>query len=89
MRESRLKATALRKLAREAELECSLAEESDGRPHIVINPRESHQHHQHHQAKPDRPSIVTFQIPHSDSDQKQKKERLVSPSFFEAFRTLI
>ena len=86
MRESRLKATALRKLAREAELECSLAEESDGRPHIVINPRESHQHHQ---AKPDRPSIVTFQIPHSDSDQKQKKERLVSPSFLEGFTTLI
>ena len=73
--------TALRQLASEAELECSLAEEGEGRPHIVINPRDAlHQQQlsqREEESKAARPSIVTFQIPHSDSDQKQRKERFV------------
>ena len=69
LRESRLKAAALRQLASEAEL--GLTEEGGGlRPNIVINPRDCLE-----QTKPARQSIVTFQIPHSDSDQKQTKER--------------
>ena len=80
LRDSRLKAVALRKLASEAEQECSLAEEGGSRTNIVINPRDSHHHHHSlttEQSKPARSSIVTFQIPHSDSDQKQKKDRFV------------
>ena len=81
LREGRLKAAALRQLASEAELGLGLSEEGEGGggrggggggTNIVVNPRDSHE-----QTKPARSSIVTFQIPHSDSDQKQKKERWV------------
>ena len=71
---------ALRKLATEAELECRVGEEGVGRPNIVINPRDSHHHHhtgRTEQSKPAKSSIVTFQIPHSDSVPKQKKDRFV------------
>ena len=73
-----MKAAALRQLASEAELGLGLSEEGEGGggggggTNIVVNPRDSHE-----QTKPARSSIVTFQIPHSDSDQKQKKERWV------------
>ena len=74
LRDTRLKAAALRKLATEAELESRLSEDvSRVRPNIVINPRDSVEDCD----RTVRPNIVTFQIPQSEPEKesKQKRER--------------
>ena len=74
LRDTRIKAAALRKLATEAELESRLSEDvSRVRPNIVINPRDSVEDCD----RTVRPNIVTFQIPQSEPEKesKQKRER--------------